>query len=179
MNFEGLKEQLGELSKDVKLNLSSLLKPGGVGGLNDRQLFGTALACAYWTKEKELVDAVLDVSQGHLAEADVKAAQTAAIIMGMNNVYYRFLHLIEDGEYKNMPAKLRMTAIANPGVDKVDFETYCLAVSALSGCGMCMNAHADVIKKGGISAEGVQSAVRIASVINSASQTLVIRRMVS
>ena len=38
--------------------------------------------------------------------------------MGMNNVYYRFLHLVEDAEYAQLPARLRMNVIGNPGIDK-------------------------------------------------------------
>ena len=177
MMFEDLKEAVGEYSKDVKLNLSSLLKPGGVGGLKDNQLFATALACAYWTKDADVIRAVQDSAGELLSDEEIKAARTAAILMGMNNIYYRFLHLVEDKEFQSLPAKLRMTGIANPGVEKVDFELYCLAVSALSGCGMCINAHSDVLKKSGLSTEGIQSAVRIASVINSAAQTLAIRRL--
>ena len=37
-----------------------------------------------------------------------------------------------------MPARLRMNVMANPGVEKVDFELWSLAVSAINGCGMCI-----------------------------------------
>jgi alkyl hydroperoxide reductase subunit D len=56
--------------------------------------------------------------------------------------------------------------IGNPGVDKTDFELYSLAVSAINGCGTCLAAHERVVRKAGMSAEGVQSAVRIAAVIH-------------
>lgn len=177
MTIEVIKDVVGELSKDVKLNLSSLLKRGGAPGLTDNQIFAIALACAYWTKDDELVTAVRDSAEMILSDEEVGACRTAASLMAMNNIYYRFLHLVEDGEYKNMPARLRMSAIAKPGVEKVDFELYCLALSSLSGCGMCINAHNDVLIKAGVSREGIQSAVRIAAVINSAAQTLAIRRM--
>ena len=67
------------------------------------------------------------------------AAKAAAAIMGMNNVYYRSLHLLKNPEYRTLPARLRMNIIANPGVDKVDFELWCTAVSAVNGCGMCLD----------------------------------------
>ena len=66
------------------------------------------------------------------------AARAAAAIMGMNNIYYRFLHLVEDAEYQTMPARLRMNVIGNPGIDKLDFELLSLAVSAVNGCGLCV-----------------------------------------
>jgi alkyl hydroperoxide reductase subunit D len=63
-----------------------------------------------------------------------------------------------------------MNVIGNPGIAKVDFELYCLAVSAINGCGMCMEAHVHEVEKAGTSKLGVQSAIRIASVINSLAQ---------
>ena len=59
--------------------------------------------------------------------------------MAMNNVYYRFTHLAR-ARLQDVPAKLRMNVIARPGVDKVDFELWSLAVSAINGCGMCVDA---------------------------------------
>jgi alkyl hydroperoxide reductase subunit D len=86
--------------------------------------------------------------------------------MGMNNIYYRFVHLVGNDEYGKLPARLRMNVIGNPGVDKTDFELYSLAVSAINGCGACLASHEQVVRKAGVTAEGVQSAVRIAAVIH-------------
>ena len=92
----------------------------------------------------------------------------------MNNIYYRFVHLVGDEEYKKMPAKLRMNVIGSPGIPKVDFELYSLAVSAINGCGMCIEAHNHEVLKAGVSKLGVQSAIRIAAVINAAAQGIAI-----
>jgi len=73
-----------------------------------------------------------------------------------------------------MPAGLRMNVIGNPGIEKVDFELYSLAVSAINGCGMCIDAHVHEVVKGGISKQGVQSSIRIASVLAAAAQALII-----
>ena len=67
--------------------------------------------------------------------------------MAMNNIYYRFVHLVHAADYKTLPAKLRMTAMAKPGVDKVDFELWSLVVSAINGCGMCLEAHEKVLPR--------------------------------
>lgn len=177
MNFNELKELTGELSKDVKLNLNNVLAVEGAPGLSSNQIFAIALACAYATRNSEVVEALQQNDGVSLREEEKKAAQTAAILMAMNNVYYRTMHYLEDSEIKRLPARLRMTGIANSGVDKLDFELYCLAVSALNGCSACVNSHSEVLKRAGLSNEGIQSAVRIASVISSAAQTLSIRRM--
>ncbi len=68
--------------------------------------------------------------------------------MAMNNVYYRFTHLAGNQEYRNMPAKLRMNVIGATGIDKIDFELFSLAVSAINGCGMCIDAHVAVAEEG-------------------------------
>ena len=101
-----------------------------------------------------------------LAPAEIEAARSAAAIMGMNNVYYRFLHLVEDEEYAKLPARLRMNVIGSPGIDKLEFELLSLAVSAVNGCGLCVTAHERKLREGGIGREAIQSAVRIASVMH-------------
>ena len=63
------------------------------------------------------------------------AAKGAAAMMGMNNIFYRFRHLSSNEKYATMPARLRMQIIARHGSDPVDFELWCLAVSAINGCG--------------------------------------------
>jgi alkyl hydroperoxide reductase subunit D len=92
--------------------------------------------------------------------------------MAMNNIYYRFVHLVSDKSFASLPAKLRMNIIANPGIDKLDFELSCLAVSAINGCGMCIDAHAKTLEQAGISKLAIQSAVRIAAVLNAAALSL-------
>jgi len=90
--------------------------------------------------------------------------------MGMNNIYYRFLHLVEDAEYQQLPARLRMNVLANPGIDKQDFELLSLAVSAINGCGTCVASHERQLRQHGMSREGVQSAVRIAATLHGQSR---------
>ncbi len=92
--------------------------------------------------------------------------------MAMNNVYYRFAHLVSDGEYAKMPANLRMNVISNPGIDKVDLELMSLAVSAVNGCAMCMDAHVVEVVKGGVTRQSVQTAIRIGAVLSAAAQVL-------
>ena len=46
----------------------------------------------------------------------------AASIMAMNNVYYRFTHLV-GGDYATLPARLRMNVMAQPGVGEGGFSS--------------------------------------------------------
>tara|TARA_B100001123_G_scaffold427860_1_gene543967 strand:+ start:1486 stop:2016 length:531 start_codon:yes stop_codon:yes gene_type:complete len=162
-----------EFAKDTKLNLGKISEEG-MPGLNEAQIAGIALASAYATKHADVIQAVSGEFTSQLGEAGRTAAKAAASIMGMNNIYYRFVHLVSDKEYGKLPANLRMNVIGNPGVEKVDFELMSLAVSAINGCGMCIDAHVHEVSKAGISKEGVQSAIRIAAILNAAAQTLII-----
>lgn len=170
MSIETLKDSLGDYAKDIKLNLSNVLTTDGAPELSQNQIYGIALASAYATKNAVVIAAVSGEVAATLTEAEVNAAKAAASIMGMNNVYYRFVHLVGDKDYSALPAKLRMNIIGNPGIAKVDFELYSLAVSAINGCGMCMEAHVHEVIKAGISKLGVQSSIRIAAVVNAAAQ---------
>ena len=99
----------------------------------------------------------------HLVAKSLDAVRSAAAIMAMNNVYSRFLHLCSQDAYRQMPARLRMQVIAKPGVERADFELWCLAVSAINGCGMCIEAHEKELRERGVSPEVIHNAVRIAS----------------
>lgn len=170
MNLQTLSEKIGDFGKDIRLNLQSVSTAEGAPGLTAEQRVGIALATAYALGHQGLIDAV--INEYSPSATVIEASKSAATIMAMNNIYYRFLHLTDDKEFSTMPAKLRMNIIGKPPVAKVDFELMSLAVSAISGCGKCINAHIHEVKKAGISNEGIQSAVRIASVMNAAKTAL-------
>lgn len=172
MSVNQLREKMPDYAKDIRLNLGTVLTVEGAPDLNANQIFGVALSTAYATKNRDVIDALLNEAKERLSEAEITATKSAATIMGMNNIYYRFLHLSGDPDFKQLPAKLRMNVIGNPGIPKTDFELYCLVVSAVNGCGMCIEAHTHEVVKGGISKLGVQSAVRIASVVHAAAAAL-------
>lgn len=169
MGLDTLKGLIPDYAKDIRLNLSSLSQDET---LSTQRLWGTFVASAYATGNAQVLKAVLDDAQGHLSGAGLEAAKAAAAIMAMNNVYYRFVHLASNKEYQTMPAKLRMNIIANPGIEKADFELYSLAVSAINGCGMCIDAHEQQLIKEGVSKAEIQAAVRVASVVAAAASVL-------
>lgn len=172
MNIAALKNQLPETAKDIKLNLSTILTEEGAPDLTLPQIMGIALSVAYALKNKTLTETLLSESAVHLGDIEINAAKSSASIMAMNNIYYRFTHLVGDDTFMSMPAKLRMNVIGSPGVDKITFELNCLAVSAINGCGMCMELHTKTLLKGGVSALAIQSAIRIAAVLNAVATAL-------
>ncbi len=166
MNLNELKTRLPDYAKDLRLNLDSVLSETGATGLNARQIGIIALASAIASRHAPLTAAVNRHFADTLSEAEANAARTAAAIMGMNNIYYRFNHLVGDAEYGKLRANLRMNVMANPGCEKVDFELASLAVSAINGCGMCLESHEKTLRKHEVPVLTIQSAARIAAVIH-------------
>jgi len=169
MSIETLKAGLPDYAKDLKLNLSSLLAETA---LTEQQRAGTFVASALAARNPALIAAILSDMTPVLSPEALAAAKAAAAVMAMNNIYYRFTHLASAPEYRTMPARLRMNVIGKPGVEKVDFELWSLAVSAINGCGMCIDAHEHELRKAGVSAEAIQAAVRIAAVVHAVAATL-------
>ncbi|MFP3943200.1 MAG: carboxymuconolactone decarboxylase family protein [Alphaproteobacteria bacterium] len=169
MSIDALKNLLPEYAKDLKLNLSSLATDETLG---PQQRAGTFLVSALASRNRRVIAEIYDVFSADLSPEAESAAKAAAAIMGMNNVYYRFLHLISGDDYRRLPARLRMNVMANPGVEKADFELWSLAVSAINGCGSCIDSHEAVLRKAGMTPQQIQTAVRIASVVHAVSAVL-------
>jgi alkyl hydroperoxide reductase subunit D len=131
-----------------------------------------ALASAVASRHAPLTEAITQFASQHAGEKDLEGARTAAALMGMTNIYYRFLHLVENDEYGTLRAGLRMNAMASPGCDKVDFDLASVAVSAINGCGSCVASHERTLRKHDVSAQAVQSAARIAAVIHAVAVVL-------
>ncbi|UDF03380.1 carboxymuconolactone decarboxylase family protein [Asticcacaulis sp. AND118] len=133
--------------------------------LNDAQKWGAFLACAYACGETTVLKQVAREAGAFLTPEAFDAARSAATIMSMNNVYYRALHLMHNQEYAALPAKLRMNVLGNPGVPKIDYELWCFAVSAINGCGLCLDSHEKVLRSHAVTAVEVQFALRIAAIV--------------
>jgi lipoyl-dependent peroxiredoxin subunit D len=170
--MDTLRDRIPDYAKDLRLNIGTVLTPQGAPGLSEAQIWMTALASAIAARNPELVRLIEAEAAARLQPAEVEAARAAAAIMGMNNVYYRFLHLVEDDEYAKLPAKLRMNVLGSPGIAKLDFELLSLAVSAVNGCGKCVASHERKLREHEVGREAVQSAVRIASVIHAVAGVL-------
>jgi alkyl hydroperoxide reductase subunit D len=169
MSLTEIAKSLPDFAKDIRLNMSSLM---GDATLSDQQKFGVALACAHAGGMGPVIAAAEADAAVHLSEAAANAARAAAAVMAMNNVYYRFLHLTSNKEYETLPARLRMNVLGSPGIEKADFELFALAVSAINGCGMCVDSHEAVLRQHGVSTQTIHTAVRFAAVIQALSATV-------
>ena len=166
-SLEVVRGELADAHKDTRLNLQSVLEGGS---LTPEQRWGVAVACAFAARNERLKEAMLNEAKKALENAEpvIEDARAAASLMAMNNVYYRFRHMIGKESYSTKRAGLRMNRLQQVLTNKVDFELVCLAVSAINGCEMCVRAHEKVVLEGGLSEDHVNDAVRIASVVHAA-----------
>ena len=163
MNLNELLETVPAYARDLKLNFSALTQQPA---LTEQQTWGTIVASAIASRNEEFTKAALAEAQNHLSPQAFEAAKGAAAVMGMNNVYYRFLHLTSNETYRAMPARLRMNVLRSHGIEQADFELWSAAVSAINGCAACVDSHEKVVREKGISEEAVLAAIRLASVIH-------------
>jgi lipoyl-dependent peroxiredoxin subunit D len=163
--IDDIRNALPEPARDIKLNLQSVLQDGP---LTPAQRWGVAVTSAATARNARLLAAVLADARREVDEAVIDDGLAAATLMGMNNVYYRFRHLVGKAAYSQKPARLRMNRLVRPATNKVDFELFCLAASAINACEACIRSHEEVVVKGGVSEDAVHDAVRIAATVQAA-----------
>lgn len=174
--LKDLQSLIPDYAKDIRLNLSGLARNHG---LTEQQFYGVLVATSLATKNETLIEHTIAEAKQHLTDVELNAAYAATNIMAMNNIYYRFVHLAKNKSYATKPAGLRMNVIANPGVEKIDFELMSLAVSAINGCGLCIDSHEKVLIQAGVTEETIQQAVKIAAVVHAVAQSLVGQHLIA
>jgi alkyl hydroperoxide reductase subunit D len=177
MNLDALIETVPSYAKDLKLNFSSVVRQQTE--LSEQQAWGTVVASAVASRNEQFLIASLEEASIHLSPEALEAAKAAAAIMGMNNIYYRFLHLTSNEKYGTMRAGLRMNVMRTHGIDPLDFELWSTAVSAINGCGTCVDSHEKTLREKGLSEEKILAAVRIASVVHAIAVVLDTERVLA
>ncbi|HLL87754.1 MAG TPA: carboxymuconolactone decarboxylase family protein [Tepidisphaeraceae bacterium] len=168
--LEALRQRFPEYAKDIKLNLQAVLNDST---LSAEQRWGVAVASAISCPGTELRDATIaDARKNGIAQTVLDDAAAAATLMAMNNIYYRFRHMVEKPSYGTKSPKLRMNRIMQPTSTKLDFELYSLAVSAIHGCETCVQAHEKALMGHGVSEDQVNDAIRIAATFHAAAIAL-------
>jgi len=165
-----LMEGAPDAAKDIRLNLSAIVNSSV---LSPAQAWGVAVAAGVAARHMPLRDALAaDATAAGTAPGVIDDALGAAVIMAMNNVYYRFRHFAGNPEYATKPARLRMNRLAKPAGTKADMELYALAVSAINGCESCVKAHERTVIEAGLTTDHVHDAVRIAATVAAAAIAL-------
>ncbi|RCH53803.1 alkylhydroperoxidase [Mucilaginibacter hurinus] len=156
--------------RDLKVNFASTLtsehlsaKECGLTGLAIAVNNGNKPLTVYYTKYAE--------QQGATA-AEISEAVGCASLLASNNVFYRFRHFTQKEKYTQIPARIRMQLMMKPVTGKEFFELLSLAVSAVNGCEMCVNAHEDSLIKLGTTEERIFDAVRIASLVTATGKVI-------
>ncbi len=167
--LEDIREALPEAARDVKLNLEAVLQEGA---LTPGQRWGVAVASAATARNRSLLEAVVEAARAEVSAAVIDDALAAAALMAMNNVYYRFRHMMGESVYAQKPARLRMNRLAKPKTSRVDLELFSLAVSAINGCEICVRSHEKAVRETGITDDQVNDAIRIAATIHAAAVAL-------
>lgn len=162
-NLEALRQTLKDPARDLKVNVESVLRSDY---LSDTQVWGVALTAVYFIGDARLRDALAADAQAAGVDAAVlEDAQAAAVLMGMNTIFYRFRHLVGKPGYAQRQARLRMQWMARPKTNKADYELMSLAVAVLAGCETCIKSHEASILQQGLSEDHVHDTVRIAAVL--------------
>lgn len=168
-HVDALREQIPDHARDLRLNLSAVLSESS---LTTAQRWGVAVASAGAARRRDLLDAIVNDARAEVGDAVVDDGLAASALMAMNNVFYRFRHLVGKEEYGKLPARLRMNRLAKPATTRVDLELFSLAASAIHGCEVCVKAHERTVLDGGLTEQNVHDAVRIAAVVHGVAVTL-------
>ena len=159
MALEALAASLPAYAGDLALNLASLLEEPQ---LTSQQKWGCFVASAHAVATPAVVKAIeAAAAEAGLSDAAKTAAKGAAAIMAQNNIYFRALR-----------ARLRMKIVSNPGVERDDFDLWCVAVSAIHGCPDCLDAHESNLSQRGVDPLVTQTALRIAAVVHAVSRVV-------
>jgi alkyl hydroperoxide reductase subunit D len=149
--------------RDLKLNLTSTLTSEHLS-TKECALLGLSTAINNNNKPLTIFFTKYAEEQGATA-AEIGEAAGCASLLASNNVFYRFRHFTQKEKYTQIPARIRMQLMMKPVTGKEFFELMSLAISAVNGCEMCVNAHEDSLIKLGTTEERIFDAVRIASLV--------------
>jgi lipoyl-dependent peroxiredoxin subunit D len=101
----------------------------------------------------------------HVEDDELLAAAT----MAMTSVYFRAVHLMTAPDYEHLPSRLRLGRVRSAA-----YELCCVAVSAINGCGVCLDSHEASLRRQGVEPVQVQAALRIAAVVNAVARVLAV-----
>ncbi|QJD95883.1 alkylhydroperoxidase [Mucilaginibacter robiniae] len=156
--------------RDLKLNFSSTLTSAH---LSEKECALLGLTTAINNNNKPLTQYYTQYAEQQGATAaDIAEAAGCASLLASNNVFYRFRHFTQKEKYTQIPARIRMQLMMKPVTGKEFFELMSLAISAVNGCEMCVNAHEDSLIKLGTTEERIFDAVRIASLVTATGKVI-------
>ena len=151
--------------RDLKINLGNALQ---YQTLSKKESYLLALSVAINEKNKLAIESFtkLAINEGSI-EAEIAETYACVSLLNANNVLYRFRHFTKKDVYQNSPAGIKMSIMMNPVFGKEFFELMSLAVSALNGCELCVNAHEASLLKLGTSENRIFDAIKLTAIVRS------------
>ena len=170
MSLDELKNKIPEFAKDVKLNFSSLIKNSE---FSDDLVYGCAYASSLALEDKIISNVFEEECEKRFGKEFVVSVKSTAVIMTLNNTWYKYRDSMPNSEMKMAPQRMRVNVMANhAGLDKILFESLSLCISAINGCTFCIKAHSDLLIKNDKTNDFVYNIGRIASVISALSKAI-------
>ena len=156
-------------NKDLKINLKKIFSTDEEKPLNSMIHQVVTLSVCLALQNQAIIESAYSYGKD-LDENLIKAAHIAANTMAMNNIYYRATHLINSSSLSQQPAGLRMQGITQHGIEATVFELMSLAISAINGCGLCLQSHYKQLQTH-FNDEEITEALRIASTLHALKQS--------
>lgn len=162
-SLDFLAEQNARYIKDLKVNISNAL---AYETLTEKERWLLTLAVATNESKAALRAASLEKAR-EAGASDAELCETIACVslLNTNNVFYRFRHFTKKEFYETTPAGIKMSIMVNPILGKEFFELLSLAVSALNGCELCVNAHEESLRRLGTTEVRIYEAIRLTSIV--------------
>jgi alkyl hydroperoxide reductase subunit D len=151
--------------RDLKVNLGNALQ---YQTLSKKESYLLALSVAINEKNKLAIESFTKLANNEgSTEAEIAETYACVSLLNANNVLYRFRHFTKKDVYQNSPAGIKMSIMMNPVFGKEFFELMSLAVSALNGCELCVNAHEASLLKLGTSENRIFDAIKLTAIVRS------------
>ena len=169
-SLELLEKGQSRYVRDLKVNFNSTLTSEH---LSAKEIALIGICIAVNNDNKILIDFYTKFAEDNGVTAEeVAEAVACASLLSSNNIFYRFRHFTQKDKYTQIPARIRMQIMVKPVTGKEFFELLSLAVSAVNGCEMCVNAHEDSLIKLGTTEERIFDAIRIASLVTATGKVI-------
>jgi alkyl hydroperoxide reductase subunit D len=155
-----LATQLELLTPDLAQDLTAVLDENT---LAPPLRYAVALACCLTLRDTLAARTLHAICLQNGWNSYISDARSAAALMAMNNVFYRFKHMINEPIYHRAHPRLKAHALHRPQTSRAEMEVLSLAVSALHGCEDCVRLHEKKSRDYGVTHEQIIDTIRIAA----------------
>ncbi len=91
MTYQQILDAIPDYAKDQRVNLQNVLAQAE---LTEQQTWTCAAACALACRNEAVSEAILAEAAGKLSPEQLVSAKAAFGVMQMNNIFYRFKHMV-------------------------------------------------------------------------------------